>query len=150
VQAGALLNNRCLWCSFFAWLIAQALKIPIAGLLHEKIDFKRFFASGGMPSSHTAMVVSLALMVGDSCGWDSVYFAMCSVFGAIVMYDAANVRLETGRQGKVINDILHSALFEGRPITDREMKEIVGHTPLEVLGGAIVGIALACFWIFVL
>lgn len=66
------------------------------------------------------------------------------------MYDAANVRLETGRQGKVINDILHSALFEGRPITDREMKEIVGHTPLEVLGGAIVGIALACFWIFVL
>ncbi len=142
-------DNRCLWASVTAWFLAQALKIPISWLLHEDFNLKSFFRAGGMPSSHSALVVAVSIMVGYTEGWNSALFAVSCSFASIVMYDAAGVRRETGRQGKAINQILQYAIFQGRPITDQEMKEIVGHTPLEVLGGMIVGGISAFLWIVV-
>ena len=141
-----ILTNRYWLCAMSAWLIAQALKIPIQFALNHKLNWKLFWSSGGMPSSHSAMVVSLALCIGFNEGFDTPLFAIAFVLASIVMYDAAGVRRETGRQGQVINQILHSAIFEGRPISNEEMKEIVGHTPLEVFGGFLLGIACAILW----
>lgn len=137
-------NNHTLICALLGWFAAQAMKIPLYFLVEHKWDFRRFFGSGGMPSSHSAMVVSLAMMVGITQGFATVDFAICTVLAAIVMYDAAGVRRETGAQATVINQILRDVLINGKPITDEELKELVGHTPLEVLGGAIVGV-LMCF-----
>ncbi|MBQ9325005.1 MAG: divergent PAP2 family protein [Clostridia bacterium] len=138
-----ILENGILLCALLAWFAAQFLKIPITKAVGGKWEWSRFWSAGGMPSSHSAMVVALSLKVGFDLGFDTPLFAACFVLSAIVMYDAAGVRRETGRQGQVINQILHSAIFEGRPITNEEMKEIVGHTPLEVFGGFLVGTVCA-------
>ena len=135
---------------FTGWFVAQALKIPFSAIVQKKIDWKKFFSPGGMPSSHTSMVVALTMMIAFQKGTGSAEFAISATFAAIVMYDAAGVRRETGRQGKVINEIIGSFIMEGRPISDLEMKEIVGHTPFEVFICAVVGILCALFWVFVL
>ena len=97
---------------------------------------------GGMPSSHTSFVFSVCLMTGLKAGFDSVSFAVAFTLMAVVIYDAMGVRAETGKQGAVINQILREFLMEGKPITEDKLKELVGHTPLEVLGGLIVGIVV--------
>lgn len=140
-------TNPVILCALAGWFTAQALKIPIHFLLERKWDFKRFFGSGGMPSSHTAMVVSLAILVGAREGFGSTQFAISCVLACIVMYDAIGVRRETGTQAVVINRILKDAIFNGKPITDAELKELVGHTPLEMFGGAIVGILVVCIFL---
>lgn len=140
-------QNPALLCALLGWLAAQTLKIPLYYAIEHKLDFRRFFGSGGMPSSHSALVISLGMMVGLLHGFDTVEFAICFAFAMIVMYDAAGVRRETGTQGKVINQILKDVLINGKPISDEELKELVGHTPLEVLGGAVVGILVALgYW----
>ena len=99
-----VLTNSCFLAAVTGWFVAQALKIPFTAIVTKRIDWSRFFAAGGMPSSHTAMVVALTIMVAMREGTDSALFAACCAFGSIVMYDAAGVRRETGRQGKAIND----------------------------------------------
>lgn len=143
-----VLTNRSLMCALTAWFVAQAIKIPTYYLVEKKWDWRRFFGSGGMPSSHTAMVVALALTVGAFDGFSTPEFALSFAFAAIVMYDACNVRRETGKQGEVINEILEHVLVDGKPISDQEFKELVGHSPFEVLGGAIVGCVCALCWLF--
>ncbi len=142
--------NHPVLCALIGWFSAQALKVPLYFLVEHKWDFRRFFGSGGMPSSHSAMVVSLAIMIGALNGFASPLFAICLVLSLIVMYDAAGVRRETGTQGKVINQILRDFLLEGKQITDEQLKELVGHTPLEVFGGAIVGVIVAVAYLAVL
>ena len=143
-----IFQNRVLWCAVCGWFAAQALKIPTYWLVEKKLDFRRFFGSGGMPSSHTAFVVALAIMVGAALGFDSACFAISVVLAAIVMYDASGVRHETGVQGKVLNEIVRKVFVDGQPITDVELKELVGHTKLEVAGGFIVGLLTALAFIF--
>lgn len=144
---GDLFQNEALFCALLGWFVAQALKFVLYGALEHKLDYRRFFGSGGMPSSHSAMVVSLAMMVGFLRGFGTVEFAICAVVGMIVMYDAAGVRRATGNQAAVINQILRDVLINGKPISDEELKELIGHTPLEVLGGAIVGILVSLgYW----
>ena len=143
-----LLQNRVLWCAVAAWFVAQALKIPTYWLVEKKLDFGRFFGSGGMPSSHTAFVTSLAIMVGATLGFDSACFAIAVILAAIVMYDASGVRHETGVQGQVLNEIIRKVFVDVQPITDVELKELVGHTKLEVAGGFIVGVLTAQAFIF--
>lgn len=143
-------TNHALLCALAGWFVAQALKIPIKFLLERKWDFKRFFGSGGMPSSHSAMVVSLAIVVGALDGFHSTIFAACCVLACIVMYDAAGVRRETGTQAAVINRIIKDLLINGKPITEDELKELVGHTPLEVFGGVIVGVLVASVYLALL
>ncbi len=143
-----ILQNQVLLCAVAAWFTAQALKIPTYWLVEKKLDFGRFFGSGGMPSSHTAFVVSLTIMIGAVEGFDTALFALSAVLSSIVMYDASGVRHETGRQGQVLNEILQKVFVDGQPITDMELKELVGHTKVEVAGGFIVGVLVALAFIF--
>ena len=140
----ALFSNEVLWCAVAAWFAAQALKIPIYRLVEKKWDLGRFFGSGGMPSSHTAFVVSLSIMTGWLSGFDKPEFAVAVVLACIVMYDASGVRRETGLQAEVINDIIEKVFVNGEPISDVELKELVGHTKLEVAGGFLVGVLSRC------
>lgn len=125
-----------------SWFIAQALKVPIYYLVEHEFNWHRWLGSGGMPSSHTALVVSLAAMTGIQAGFDTAAFAVAFALALIVMYDAAGVRRETGTQAVVINKILHDILVDGKRITEDELKELIGHTPLEVFFGALLGLTV--------
>lgn len=145
-----IFNNHVLFAALIGWFVAQGLKIPIYYIVERKWDFGRFHGSGGMPSSHSSMVVSAAVMIGATQGFDSALFAMSVVISMIVMYDAAGVRRETGEQATVINKILRDLVLNGRPITNDELKELVGHTPLEVGCGALVGLITSAIYILLL
>ena len=141
--------NHVLFAALIGWFAAQTLKIPIHYRLEHKWDWSRFHGSGGMPSSHSAMVVSAAVMTGAAAGFDSPVFAVAVVLACIVMYDAAGVRRETGKQATVINQILRDVLVNGQPISDAQLKELVGHTLPQVLAGALLGILIgtAAVWV---
>ena len=140
---GEIFSNHVLIAALIGWFVAQGLKIPIHYLVEHEWDIHRFHGSGGMPSSHTAMMVSTSLMLGSLYGFDSAAFAITAVLACIVMYDATGVRRETGKQAMVINRILQDVLINGKPISDEELKELVGHKPIEVAGGALVGFLVA-------
>ena len=142
----ALFANEVLWCAVCGWFAAQALKIPTYWLVEKKWDLTRFFGSGGMPSSHTAFVVALAIMTGWIAGLDSPEFAATVVLACIVMYDASGVRRETGRHAEILNDLLKS--FETHEPID--LKELVGHTPLQVVTGILIGIGNALLMYYVI
>ena len=135
--------NTPLMCAVLSWLAAQGMKVLINLWLQRKWDWKRWFGMGGMPSSHSAFVFSLMLMIGVRDGVSSATFALSFALAAVVIYDAMGVRAETGKQGAVLNEILRQVLVEGKPITEETLKELVGHTPLEVMGGVCVGTAMA-------
>ena len=145
-----LFSNHVLFAALIGWFLAQGLKIPIHFLVEHEWDFSRFHGSGGMPSSHSAMVVAASLMTGAMSGFDSTVFAVSVVIACIVMYDATGVRRETGKQATVINQILRDVLVNGKPISDAELKELVGHKPIEVAGGALVGILVAVVYMLCL
>lgn len=138
-----LFSNRVLLCAVLSWVIAQALKFLLNLWIHRKVDWRRMFGMGGMPSSHSAFVFSLALATGMTEGFNSIAFALAFALMAVVIYDAMGVRAETGKQGAVLNHILREVLIEGQPITEKRLKELVGHTPLEVLGGVLIGALMA-------
>ena len=131
--------NAILISAVTAWAIAQLLKVAVSVILLRKLNFQLIFSSGGFPSSHSATVSALALGIGKYYGWDSPIFAVSAVFGMIVLYDAAGVRRAAGKQAEVINRLverLHPSLH----FDQARLKELIGHTPLEVFGGASVGI----------
>jgi acid phosphatase family membrane protein YuiD len=135
--------NFPLVVSGIAWLIAQLLKTVVSIVTERRLNFVSLMASGGMPSSHSATVSALAISIGLTEGFASPFFAIAFFFAYIVMYDAAGVRRETGEQAKILNKILVD-LTEGH--TDempKQLKELVGHTPLQVFAGAVLGIAIA-------
>lgn len=132
-------QNRIIIASVLAWCVAQLIKVIITWWIDKKFDWRRCFGMGGMPSSHTAFVFSMALMCGLQEGFGSAVFAVSFMLMAVVIYDALGVRAETGKQGAVLNQLIREVLIEGKPITEERLKELVGHTPLEVLGGLIIG-----------
>ncbi|MDF2594284.1 MAG: acid phosphatase/vanadium-dependent haloperoxidase related protein [Clostridia bacterium] len=139
---GQLSDNNILWVAILSWFVAQALKVLVTVIYEHKLDLRKFFASGGMPSSHSSFVVALAMGIGQVYGYDHVLFAIAAVFSFIVMYDAANVRLEAGKQAAIINQIIE-VLEDPNLNPEERLKEILGHTPLQVLAGAILGIIVA-------
>ena len=145
-----ILHNHVVFAALLGWFVAQALKIPIHYLVEKEWDWHRFHGSGGMPSSHTSMVVSATIMLGALNGFNSPLFAVAAVFSSVVMYDATGVRRETGRQAVVINRILQDVLINGKPISDVELKELVGHKPIEVAAGAFLGIIIAVVYLIIL
>lgn len=145
-----ILNNHVLFIILLGWFVAQAIKIPIHRIVEHEWDLTRFFGSGGMPSSHSSMVTAGAVAIGVLQGFDSPVFALAVAFAMIVMYDAAGVRRETGTQAAVINQILKDVLINGKQISDEELKELVGHTPLEVTCGAITGLLVATIYLIIL
>ncbi len=137
-----LWSNGPLRCGVFSWAAAQLIKVLINLWLNKKLDWRRCFGMGGMPSSHTALVISLVISIAFQEGLHSSMFAIALALAAVVIYDALGVRRETGRQSEVLNQIITEMLVEGKPITEKQLKELVGHTPLEVLGGLIVGVTV--------
>lgn len=134
-----VISNKILITAFISWLTAQILKVMINIFSYGKLDLTRLVGSGGMPSSHTALVMALSISVGRNIGWDSAYFAITAVFAGIVMHDAAGVRRATGQQAEVLNKII-MRLYRGEKIQPDKLKELIGHTPIEVLAGAIIGL----------
>ena len=140
-----LLANHILWASLTAWSIAQVLKLFTSYYRTKTVDFQRLVGAGGMPSSHAALVVSLAMATGWSKGFDSVDFAIALVMAGVVMYDASGVRQAAGKQAKVLNKLLQD-LQQHHSIQEIRLKELLGHTPLEVIAGALLGTLIA--WLF--
>ena len=145
-----ILHNHVLFAALIGWFLAQALKIPIHYLVEREWDIHRFHGSGSMPSSHTAMCVAATVLAGALYGFDTPYFAIGMVFTSVVMYDATGVRRETGRQATIINRILDMVLIKGQPISDVELKELIGHKPIEVACGALLGLAIAGVYLLIL
>ncbi len=134
-----LLHNKVLWIALSASLVAQLIKVGIETVRRRTLRLQVFFETGGMPSSHSALVSALATGVGMTQGWDSSLFAIACVFAVIVMYDATGIRRAAGQQAQVLNQIVVE-VFENAP--PDPLKELLGHTPVQVLVGAIVGIVL--------
>lgn len=134
-----LLYNAILVSAITAWLSAQILKVAVNLFLLRKLNLQLLLSSGGFPSSHSATVSALALGIGKYYGWDSPIFAVSAVFAMVVMYDAAGVRRAAGKQAEVLNQLIER-LYQGSDFAQDRLKELIGHTPLEVFGGAIVGI----------
>lgn len=139
---GNIFRNPILVCAACSWLTAQVLKTIIHFLLERKWDWKRLIGMGGMPSAHTAFVFSLAMMTGIREGFSSAPFAIAFALMVVVVYDAMGVRAETGKQGAVLNRILKEVLVKGKRISEDNLKELVGHTPMEVCGGIVVGLLM--------
>lgn len=131
--------NAILVSAVTAWAIAQILKVAVSVILLRKLNFQLILSSGGFPSSHSATVSALALGIGKYYGWDSPIFAVSAVFGMIVLYDAAGVRRAAGKQAEVLNQLVER-LYPILNFDQDQLKELIGHTPLEVFGGVSVGI----------
>jgi len=139
-----LFKNHVLITAALGWLIAQVLKVLIALIQNKRIDWSRFVGSGGMPSSHTSFVIALTTAIGYDSGVSTPIFAVCAVLSFVVMYDASGVRRATGIQAKVLNKLVDSyEEQEDVEISDEKLKELIGHSPLEVFAGAICGILTA-------
>jgi len=135
----ALFHNKVLIAALAWWAIAQLIKVPIDYAVHRRIDLRLWVSAGGMPSSHAALVCALATGVALKLGLDSAAFAMCVALAMIVMYDATGVRQAAGKQAAIVNQIVDE-LFQGHPISERRLKELLGHTRFQVLIGALMGI----------
>ena len=134
-----IFQNRILLISIFSCFLAQFIKIFTGK--EKRIDFKRIIISGGMPSSQSSFVTSLAMLVGFDKGFASTEFAITAVFAIIVMYDASGVRRAVGKQAEILNQIVDD-FFHGKFDQHKKLKELVGHTPKEVLFGALLGIII--------
>jgi len=137
-----ILKNGPILAAILAWAIAQTTKIALTFFKTDKMDWSRAYGSGGMPSSHSALVMALAFNLGKTQGFDSPFFAVAIVLVMIVMYDAAGVRRAAGKQAELLNQLIHHQGFR----TTEQLKELLGHTPLEVIAGAILGIVIGLLW----
>lgn len=135
-----LFTNRVVIAAFTAWAIAQGLKVILTLALSRKLDTTRFFGSGGMPSSHSAMVCAMVTAIGFSEGFGSPICALACCFAGVVMYDAAGVRRSTGKNAAVLNHLLDGLAGNGFVFDEERLKELVGHTPVQVMAGALLGI----------
>ncbi|MEE1024487.1 MAG: divergent PAP2 family protein [Acutalibacteraceae bacterium] len=135
-------RNYILWCSLISWFAAQLLKFLFVLFFQKKVQFERFVGSGGMPSSHTALVTSLAISTAQICGVESSEFAISFILACVVIYDAMGVRREAGEHAKLLNIMMRDDDDNFEDYEDCELKEKLGHTPLEVLGGALLGIII--------
>ena len=140
-----LSGNLIFMCAFWSWLTAQLMKYFTAFYRENAWDWRVMFDSGGMPSSHTALVVGLTTAIAYQYGLGSALFPLSLAFSLIVMYDAAGVRRHAGKQAEVLNKILDD-MFHGQPISDRKLKEVLGHSPLQVLAGAVLGVFIGILY----
>lgn len=145
----SMTSNPVLFIGLFAWALAQFLKVPIFYIMYKRVHWGLWFSSGGMPSSHSALVTSIMLAIGLFEGFNTSLFALAVTLAMIVVYDAAGVRREAGRHAEKIN-ILINLLFSGHPISDKELKEVIGHTPAQVVVGSALGLSSALIFYIIL
>ncbi len=136
-----IMEYKFFFVPFASWWAAQLLKFTINIIIKKRIDFTRLTGSGGMPSAHSAATVALAVLIAIEIGLGSVEFALALAFSLIVMYDAAGVRQSAGKQAKILNRLLYHR--KGEIHLEEELKELIGHTPFEVIGGAALGFTVA-------
>lgn len=137
-------DNSIFRAAILSWLIAQTIKVLHTFIMKKRFDFTRFIDSGGMPSSHASFVMGLTTSIGLMHGWDSTYFAISLCISLVIMYDAAGVRRAVGKQAIVLNKMLEDMQRKKKKIvTEQRLKELIGHTPVEVFAGAILGIIIA-------
>ncbi|NJO79677.1 MAG: divergent PAP2 family protein [Cyanobacteria bacterium RM1_2_2] len=141
----AILNNHILTISFIACVLAQILKLVVELIRHGKVSFRTLVETGGMPSAHSALVTALATGIGQTQGWASSEFALAFVFAIIVMYDAAGVRQAAGKQARILNQIVDEFFHENATFSEDRLKELLGHTPVQVLAGSALGVVVS--WI---
>jgi uncharacterized protein len=141
-SGNSLLANPAFLSAFFGWLTAQALKFIFHYINSRRIDFYIFVSTGGMPSSHSAMVSALATSVGISTGWDSPVFALALGFALIVMFDAQSFRRAAGQQARLLNQIVEE-FFKEHHLSESKLVELLGHTRYEVFFGMLLGILMA-------
>lgn len=136
-----LLHNYVLVCALSSWATAQILKFILNYIVTRDFNFERLSGAGGMPSAHSATVTALVIACARFNGMGSTYFALSVALAAIVIYDAMGVRHEAGEHAKIINQLLKNSAEEENDDPDvKELKEMLGHTPLEVVGGVLTGI----------
>ena len=135
-----MVTNPFIITAISSWFIAQVLKLIIHTVVYKKFDITRLFGDGGMPSGHSATVCSLAVICGLVCGTGSIEFAISVVLAVIVCHDAMGVRLETGKQAVLLNEIIESFnILATEKLPEVKLKEFVGHTPIQVISGALLG-----------
>ena len=138
----ALFQNKVLVAGLTAWALAQVIKIPLYYLQTRKWNWALLFTTGGMPSSHSALMTATTLGIGLYYGFDHPTFALGVAVTMIVTYDAAGVRQQAGIHAQRINLIV-GELLKGHPVNERDLREVLGHTPLEVIGGILLGLVVA-------
>ncbi|WP_101962126.1 divergent PAP2 family protein [Lactococcus cremoris] len=137
-----ILHNQILLTAIVSWALAQLIKIGIELIRTHRINWQLVFATGGMPSSHSSLVVALATATGLRQGFESPLFAIATVLAFVVLYDAQGIRRQAGNQAKIINRMLQNVENAGIKV-DKNLKELLGHTPIQVVGGTILGIIVA-------
>lgn len=137
-----LFQNKILWITLAAWFIAQTIKVLFGVIREKRFNFSWFIGTGGMPSSHAAGATALATTCGLNLGFDSPLFALATVFAIVTMFDAQGVRRSTGKQAEILNRIMDDIYWKGKISEDR-LKELIGHTPVEVIVGSVIGFFLA-------
>lgn len=140
-----IFHNRVLVVALLACLTAQGLKVVIELIRDREVNFRYLVTTGGMPSAHSSLVGALATAIGQTMGWSSPDFAIACLFAIIVMYDAAGVRQAAGKQAKLLNQITEELLQDGHNFNEEKLKELLGHTPFQVLVGLMLGIAISMF-----
>jgi uncharacterized protein len=136
-----LASNHILVDTLTAWLLAQFLKVPIHYLKTHQMKWAMWFSVGGMPSSHSALVTSTALSVGINEGFNTAIFVISLTLAMVVVYDSMGIRRQAGFHAQQIN-LLVEELLSGHPVSDKRLKEVLGHTPREVVGGVLLGLVI--------
>lgn len=131
--------NKCIYVPLLLWLCIQTFKVICDLVKTKQFNFKRIMGAGGMPSSHSAVVTSLATLIGRSCGFNSEIFALATIFAVVVMYDAAGVRRAAGKQARLLNKIVNTPGLTNVQVKEK-LTEVLGHSPKEVFVGAVIGI----------
>ena len=146
-----LLHNDILLAGILSWFVAQVIKTILYAVINKELDMTRLMGDGGMPSAHSATVTAVAAMTGLLCGFGSPLFALACILAIIVMHDAMGVRLETGKQAKLLNEMvtLLEALGQPKLSMEKKLKEFVGHTPSQAMAGMLLGIVVAVVYFYV-
>ncbi len=137
-----ILKNKIFITTLCAWAVAQTIKVTLGVIREKKFDFRWFVGTGGMPSSHAAGASCLATAIGFEYGFDTVYFALAASFALVVMFDAQGVRRSSGKQAHILNKVMEDIYWQGK-IHEGRLRELVGHTPIEVIVGFVLGVVIA-------
>ena len=136
-----LFENKALMAAILAWFVAQVIKVVLVFVEEKRLDLGKMMSSGGMPSSHSALITAMTASVGKTAGLDSVAFAIAAVTSLVVMYDASNVRREAGKHAELLNKIARD-LYPDNHMNQEKLKELLGHKLIEVAAGAVLGITI--------
>lgn len=137
-----LIGNYVLVSGLISWMLAQTLKIPIEYWQKHRWNWALFFSAGGMPSSHSALMISTMISIGLWYGFGTPAFALAAAITMVVVYDATGIRRQAGFHAQKINRLIEE-LFSGHPISEKQLIEVLGHTPKQVVAGTLLGLAVA-------